>query len=91
VVKVSALSSTKTVMVGLTNGTIHSPRMARTKLSTPNGRIVFVPGLTTTTPTFDAGTNSWVTPMPPQFSGNAYLAGFAFTVPSGGLPGGINP
>jgi SdrD B-like domain len=43
------------------------------------------------TTTFDAGSNRWVTNLPSRFSGNGFLGGASFQVPSGGLPGGINP
>jgi uncharacterized repeat protein (TIGR01451 family) len=92
VVKVSGLPSSGSGTIGLTGGTIQfSANGTDYNLATPNGRIVFVPGTTTATTTFDTATNTWVTTMPPHFSGNAFLAGFALTVPAGGLPGGINP
>jgi hypothetical protein len=92
VVKMNGLPSSGSGTIGLTGGTIQfSANGTNYNLATPNGRIVFVPGTTTATTTFDTATNTWVTTMPPHFSGNAFLAGFALTVPAGGLPGGINP
>jgi hypothetical protein len=92
VVKVNGLPSSGSGTVGLTGGTIQfSANGTNYNLATPNGRIVFVPGTTTATTTFDTATNTWVTTMPPHFSGNAFLAGFGLTVPAGGMPGGSNP
>jgi hypothetical protein len=59
-------------------------------VSVPNASITFDPSATTATTTFDTGTQSWVTVLPPKFSGNVFLAGVALPLPNG-LPGGVNP
>lgn len=68
-------------------------------LSVPNGQIDFY-GSGTTNPCsggatsctmFDSTTDTWITsePVTAAGSGNTFLSGLAFQVPSGGLPGGI--
>jgi hypothetical protein len=58
-------------------------------VSVPNGRIVFSTSATTATTTFSGG--QWTTTVPAGFGDDVFLSGVAFTVPAGGLPGGINP
>lgn len=60
-------------------------------LSAPNAAITFSPSATQATTSFNAATNTWNTTLPTShLSGNAFLDGFGFQVPAGGLPGGIN-
>lgn len=59
-------------------------------LSVPDAAITFSPTVTTATTTFDTSTNTWVSVLPKNFSGNAFMAGLAFPVDVA-LPGGINP
>jgi hypothetical protein len=58
-------------------------------VSVPNALIVFSTSATTATTTFSGG--QWTTTVPASFGDNVFLSGVAFTVPAGGLPGGINP
>ena len=62
-------------------------------LSVPNSEVTFSPTATTATTVYNASTSTWVTTLPASgnLSGNAFLTGFAFHVPAGGLAGGINP
>ena len=62
-------------------------------LSVPNAQITFSPTASIATTVYNASTNTWVTTIPANqtLSGNAFLSGFAFKVPAGGLAGGINP
>ncbi len=59
-------------------------------VAVPNATVTFSPAATTAATTFDAATNSWLTTLPMQFSGNGFLSGVAY-MPPNGLPGGINP
>jgi hypothetical protein len=60
-------------------------------LPVPGATITFSPSATSATTGFDTTTNQWLTTVPTNLSGNTFLTGLAFPVPSGGLPGGINP
>jgi hypothetical protein len=64
---------------------------AGTSVSVPNARITIDPAATTAASSFDSTTNTWVTVVPPNTSGNIFLDGVPFHVPAGGLPGGITP
>jgi hypothetical protein len=55
----------------------------------PDGHITFSPSTTTGTTAFDG--SAWGTAVPSGFGDNVFLAGAAFRVPPGGLPGGISP
>jgi hypothetical protein len=57
-------------------------------VNVPAGQAQFDPNAsdaTTTTP------GSWLTTVPSTIGGNTFLSGVSFQVPSGGLPGGLNP
>jgi hypothetical protein len=60
-------------------------------LQVPNGLIDINPNTTSATTSFDTSNGTWQTIAPSNTSGNTFLSGFAFRVPAGGLPGGINP
>jgi hypothetical protein len=60
-------------------------------LTPPDSSLTVASTNTTADTSWDAANNRWVTNAPTNTSGNWYLAGFAFHVPAGGLPGGINP
>src|SRR5579859_1134478 len=60
-------------------------------LAVPNATITFSSKATSATTTYNATNNEWQTTVPVPLSGNAFLTGLAFPVPTGGLPGGINP
>lgn len=62
-------------------------------LNVPGAVVTFSPAVTTSTATFDTTNNPqpvWLqNQLNPQPSGNTLLQAFAFAVPAGGLPGGI--
>ena len=58
--------------------------------SVPDTTVTFDPSATSATTTF-TNTGVWQTSVPSNASGNAFLSGLAVPIPSGGLPGGINP
>jgi hypothetical protein len=59
-------------------------------LPVPNGKIVFSPGASVATTTFDSGTNTWTTTVPVNQSGDVFFSGLPLPLPAG-LPGGTNP
>jgi hypothetical protein len=60
-------------------------------LSAPNATITFSSSVSCTSTTFNTATNTWETTVPTSsHDDEIFLDGFAFPVPSGGLPGGIN-
>jgi uncharacterized repeat protein (TIGR01451 family) len=87
VLSVSGLGS-QPVTITLTGSTVQSNAFS---LSVPNARITFDPTATVATTTFDVPTNTWITIVPTQGTGNVLLSGLAFLVPQGGLAGGLNP
>jgi hypothetical protein len=54
----------------------------------PNGVIVFTPGQTSASTSFDPGDNDWDVSVPSGGTGNVFMGGVAMPVPNG-LPGGI--
>jgi hypothetical protein len=60
------------------------------KLLTQPTRINFSPAATTATTVFDVPTHTWVTTVPVDYTGNIFLNGLAYQVPTA-LPGGLNP
>jgi hypothetical protein len=58
-------------------------------VAVPNSEITFSKTATAATTTFNAATNTWVTVAPMGLTGNTFLDGVAFHVPTAGLPGGI--
>ena len=88
------ISKTSTTDIYVSNQTISfTANGVNYNLSVPNSQITFSPTALIATTVFNASTNTWVTTIPASgnLSGNAFLSGFAFQVPAGGLPGGINP
>lgn len=65
------------------------------RMSVPDATVTFDPSATSAITTFtqipNGGSWIWQTTVPVNASGNAFLSGLAIQVPSGGLPGGINP
>jgi len=59
-------------------------------LAVPAAAIAFDPAATAASTSFDAADNRWATIVPAAFANKAFLAGLAFPVPSGGLPGGMS-
>ena len=89
VLKVSGLGS-QPVTIMVVDATIQfTANGVPYNLSVPNTQITFDPNATTATAAFI--NSMWVVTTPPNTSGNDFLSGLAFTVPSGGLPGGISP
>lgn len=78
----ATLSFTNSTISFTANGVAHT-------LTVPNATINFSPTATCASTTFEAG--AWVTTVPISGSDEIFLTGLAFEVPSGGLPGGINP
>lgn len=60
-----------------------------TTLTVPNAQIMFSTSVNCATTSFS--NNLWTTIVPISGSDEIFLSGLAFLVPSGGLPGGINP
>ena len=60
-------------------------------LQAPDARIRFINGLTTASTHYNAAENIWETQVPHDFGKEILIGGFQFTIPAGGLPGGINP
>jgi hypothetical protein len=61
------------------------------QLAVPNAQIVFSPGATCSSTTFNTMTNTWTTTVPVKGDDEIFLSGLAWPVPIGGLAGGINP
>ena len=59
-------------------------------LTLSSGIVVFNPNVTTSTLTYDAPSDTFTVTVPTSLSGNAFVTGFPYLVPSGGLPGGIS-
>lgn len=57
-------------------------------LAVPNAEIVFTPGATSASTTFDPADSDWDTSVPSKGTGDVFLSGVALPVPNG-LPGGI--
>jgi len=56
----------------------------------PAAIIMFSPSATTASTSYDAGSDTWITVLPADYSGNVFLSGAAYQLPSN-YPGGINP
>lgn len=82
------------VSIGVQTSTIQfTAGSTNYSLNPPDAVITFSPSVTTTTASFDTANNPqsvWLQNQKnPQPSGNTLLQAFAYTVPAGGLPGGI--
>lgn len=60
-------------------------------LPAPNATVTFSASYSCASTTFNSLTQTWVTTVPLAGSDEIFLDGLAYPVPSGGLPGGINP
>jgi PKD domain len=60
-------------------------------VNVPAAVINFSASATTDMTVWDAPSASWVTTVPVGYQGKVFLSGTVFMVPTGGLPGGINP
>jgi hypothetical protein len=61
-------------------------------LQVPNGQVVFSPSAACSSTTFDASGNTWVTTVPISTSGEVFLTGLAYPVPTGfggRIPGNV--
>jgi hypothetical protein len=82
--------SGRNVTIHFTNSTIKfSVGGTPQTLAVPDATINFSTSATKATTEKVGG--EWVTTVPSSFGDDVFLSGFAFHVPSGGLPGGINP
>ena len=89
--KVNGLSTTGPTTVSFSGQTIQfSANGTSYVISVPDAAVTFDPSATSATTTF-TNTGVWQTSVPSNASGNAFLSGLPVQVPSGGLPGGINP
>jgi VCPO second helical-bundle domain/Domain of unknown function (DUF6851) len=90
VLKVNGLPTSGPTTVSFSGQTIQFSANGTSYISSvPDATVTFVPSATSATTTF---TNTgWQTSVPLNASGNAFLSGLPVQVPSGGLPGGINP
>ena len=59
-------------------------------LTLSSGIVIFNPNVTTSTLSYDATSDTFTVTVPTSLSGNAFVTGFPYLVPSGGLPGGIS-
>ena len=59
-------------------------------LAVPAAMITFDPAATSATTSFDNRNDRWTTIVPSGLSRKVFLSGLAFSVPAGGLPGGIS-
>jgi hypothetical protein len=90
VLKVKGLPTTGPTTVSFSGQTIQfSANGISYAISVPDATVTFDPSATSATTTFTNGV--WQTSVPLTASGNAFLSGLPVQVPSGGLPGGINP
>jgi len=69
---------------------------SRFTLNIPDGEIVFSSSVSTATTTYfssggPSGGPYWLTTVPVGTTGDIFISGLAYQVPSGGFPGGINP
>jgi hypothetical protein len=92
VVSASVASGTLSgAQVYIVNQTVKFTAGGKTySLLVPNAMITFSPTATVATTTFNAAASRWETTVPYSISGNVFLAGLAFPVPAGGLPGSIS-
>lgn len=90
VLKVKGIDVRSGTTVVFSGSTISFTAGATTyQLNVPDSSIFFSPTATEASTTFDGA--AWSTVVPASFSKNVFLDGLSFQVPSGGLPGGINP
>jgi len=91
VLKPSGISTSSPTTLTFTNQTISFTAKSGVSytLPVPDSTITYSPTATTATTTFSGG--QWTTTVPSSYGGNVFLAGLPFTVPAGGLAGGINP
>ncbi len=87
---VGSCATSPAVTLYFTNGTITSTNSGLNGIATPNAIITFDPTAVSASSSYDAGTNTWTTIVPLTNNiPNTMLSSFGFSVPGGGLPGGI--
>jgi len=88
--KASGLPQNQIATVRFDNGTAQlTVNGSPVNLTLPSGIIVFNPNVTTSTLSYDAPSNTYTITVPENVSGNVFLTGIPYQVPSGGWPGGI--
>jgi hypothetical protein len=60
-------------------------------LQVPDADVKFTSSVTRATTTFNTSTNRWETIVPLAYTGNVFLTGLTYVVPTGGIPGSIGP
>jgi uncharacterized repeat protein (TIGR01451 family) len=90
-VNIQGLCTTQVSTICYSNQTVSFTSGGKSyKVAVPDGKITFSPTCKTAQTVYDPNTGMWVTTMPSSgFSGNQFLCGVPFQVPTGGLPGGI--
>ncbi len=89
--KASGLPQNQIATVRFDNGTAQlSVNGSPVNLTLPSGIIIFNPNVTTSTLSYDAPSNTFTITVPTSVSGNVFLTGIPYQVPSGGWPGGIS-
>ncbi len=59
--------------------------------SVPDAKVIVDPSVRVASNSFDAAHNIWITSIPFDTDDNAFLSGFPWQVPAGGIPGDIQP
>jgi RHS repeat-associated protein len=92
VVKVNGLGSTP-VRVFLRAATLQFTAAGTTyNLAVPDATLTFSPSTTVAATVYDPARIEWITTLPTSgLAGNVFLSGFSFLIPTGGLPGGVQP
>lgn len=87
--KVNGLSSTNQTTVNISNVTI---AIGGQTYVMPDATIIFSPTATSATTSFNSATNRWVSIVPTNQAGaDPFMTGLGLLVPTGGIPGGMNP
>jgi hypothetical protein len=90
IVKITGVPATGATLRFIRGELLFSANNVDYKILTEPTKIVFDPAATTSTTVFDVPTQTWVTTVPVNYSGNLFLNGIGYTVRTA-LPGGINP
>src|SRR6266487_2848872 len=92
ILTVKGLPTSGSVTVSFSGQTIQFSANGTSYISSvPDATVTFDPNAISATTTFNTKTGVWQTSVPSTASGNTFLSGLPVQVPSGGLPGGINP
>ena len=70
--------------------TFSAPNGTSWVVKIPNGVIVFDPSTSTASTSYATTDRTWFTIVPASYSQDIFISGFAYKVPSGGLPGGMH-